>query len=74
MKQIYDELMALLNEFELYIHIFLIAALVVVGLTFLLSEEGTEKLKKRAPFMLIGYIIAAGAVVLGSNYGASLKF
>lgn len=41
---------------------------------FAFSEDGTEKLKKRLPFIILGWIIFMGAITLGAKYGASLKF
>lgn len=74
MKTFFDNLMILINEFQSYIYIFIIVAALGIGLTLILSEEGTEKLKKRAPLIIVGVVFTLSATALGAYYGAGLKY
>lgn len=74
MKLLFDKVMMLVKEFQVELYVILTVVFIIVGLTLLWSEEGSEKLKKRAPLMVIGFLLCTGAVTLGAQYGASLKF
>ena len=64
----------LCSEFQAQGYILITVCCLIIGATFAFSEDGTEKLKKRLPFIILGWIIFMGAITLGAKYGASLKF
>lgn len=65
----------LCEEFQTQLYIALLTiTLLGVGAGFMISAESAEKTKKRLPYILLGAIIAAGAITLGAKYGAQFKF
>lgn len=74
MSEMGEKVLLLINEFQLQIYIGIALCLLILGITLMLSEDGSEKFKKRAPWMVVGVLLALGATTLGAKYGAALKF
>lgn len=74
MDLVFNKIMMLIDEFQTQAYVLLVILFIVIGVTFCFSTEGTEKLKKRGPYIVIGFLLMVGAVTLGAKYGNSLKF
>lgn len=74
MSEMGEKVLLLINEFQLQIYIGIIVCFLILGGTLMFSEDGSEKFKKRAPWMVVGVLFALGATTLGAKYGEALKF
>lgn len=74
MSEMGEKVLLLINEFQLQIYIGIALCFLILGIYLMLSEDGSEKFKKRAPWMVVGVLFALGATTLGAKYGAALKF
>lgn len=63
-----------LNNFHNWAYLLISLACIIYGIILNFSEDGTEKLKKRAPLILIGWIFLMGGVSIGSGIGAEMGF
>ncbi len=68
------KIIELITEYRNQAYVLITVGCVIIGTTFALSEDGTEKIKKRLPFIVCGWLIVSGAITLGARYGASLQF
>lgn len=68
------KIIELITEYRNQAYVLITVCCVVIGTIFALSEDGTEKIKKRLPFIVIGWLLVCGSVTLGARYGASLQF
>lgn len=74
MNGLIQKVIMLCTEFQTAGYVIITISCLLIGATFALSEDGTEKLKKRLPFIILGWIIFCGALTIGAEYGAKLKF
>lgn len=74
MATIAAKIASLINEFYAQCNIVLACAFLIYGAILFFSEEGSEKLKKRAPLILIGAFLMFGSLALGNQYGATVRF
>ncbi len=69
-----QKVLQLCSEFQNQGYILITVCCLIIGVSFAFSEDGTEKLKKRAPFIIVGWLIFLGALTLGAKYGNELRF
>ena len=74
MSEIGGKIISLCTEYKGQAYVLITVCCVIIGTVFALSEDGTEKIKKRLPFIVIGWLLVCGAITLGSQYGSSLQF
>lgn len=74
MDKIGAKILMLCNEFQAQGYVLITVCCIVIGVILSMSEDGTEKLKKRLPCIVIGWILCLGAVTLGAQYAGSLRF
>lgn len=74
MNQIGTQILGLCAEFQSQGYILITISCLIIGAVLALSEDGTEKLKKRGIWIVLGWIIFSGALTIGAQYGNQLKF
>ena len=57
MSEMGEKVLLLINEFQLQIYIGIALCFLILGITLMLSEDGSEKFKKRAPWMVVGVLL-----------------
>lgn len=69
-----QKVLELCAEFQGIGYVIITLCCIVIGVIFSLSDEGTEKVKKRAPFIVLGWLLIMGGLTLGAKYGNELRF
>lgn len=75
MAEVGEKILMLCSEFQSQLYIAIMTVTVLVnGVGLMIGGETAQKTKKNLAGFVIGAIIVAGAVTLGANYGAKLRF
>mgnify|MGYP007084812103 CR=1 FL=1 len=74
MTAFFGGLSTFLNNFHTQAYILISLACIIYGVILNFSEDGTEKLKKRAPLIVVGWLLLMGGVSIGSGIGSEMSF
>lgn len=75
MDQFADNVQALCEACQPYVWVLVVAAFLVIGIMLIIpSEKSHEAAKKAIPFVVIGLLIALGAVYLGDWVAGKISF
>lgn len=68
------KIIQLCTEAQAQAYVLITVCCLIIGASLAMSEEGSEKVKKRLPWIITGWVVFCGAITLGAQYGNSLKF